>query len=317
VRALVLGAGSIGSRHARNLARAGVEVVVHDPDGARVSALVAEGVATAVDDRTAAQADLAIVATPTAQHVEDLRWGLERGMHVFVEKPLGATRRDLESARALMAGAGGRAVMVGCNLRFTEGFRLLAKEVGEAGRLLSVEAAFGWHLPSWRPDADYRRSYSASRAMGGGVILDAIHEVDYVLSLAGPVAAVSAAWRNSGALEIDVEDVAELTLAHAGGVLSHIHLDYLQPAYTRWCRATATDATVTWDYAAGCVRRLQPGRVEVLADGLDQDANAMYVAELDHFLAAVQDGSPTLNDLPTAVAALDVALTALEKGAPG
>ena len=45
---------------------------------------------------------------------------------------------------------------------------------------------YGWWLPAWRPATDYRSQYSAQRSLGGGIVLDAIHEIDYALALAGP-----------------------------------------------------------------------------------------------------------------------------------
>ena len=48
-------------------------------------------------------------------------------------------------------------------------------------------------------------------------------------------------------LEIDVEDVAELVLRFAGGVLGSIHLDMVQATATRTCRIIGTEGTIEWD----------------------------------------------------------------------
>jgi predicted dehydrogenase len=275
--------------------------------------VVEGGLGANLSARDDVDADFVVVATPTASHVSDLEWALARGLHVFLEKPLGATRADLNRARELIPAS--RVVMVGCNLRFTEGFRCVESHLADVGRLLSVDSTFGWYLPGWRPGQDYRRSYSASRALGGGVILDAIHEIDYVGALAGPVSGVAATWTNTGSLEIDVEDLAELTLRHESGVVSQIHLDYLQRTYTRSCRVVGSEATLHWDYASGSVELLTPSNSRSLLKDADRDENEMYVAELAHFVDAVATASPTANDLGTATAILEVALTALERGA--
>jgi predicted dehydrogenase len=110
MRAPVLGGGSIGARHPRNLASLGVEVIVSDPalDRAR-SVTGARGASIA--DRNEASADIAIVATPTIEHPADLEWCLARAMHTFVEKPLAATLEGLGRAVA-SAGASDRVTMV-------------------------------------------------------------------------------------------------------------------------------------------------------------------------------------------------------------
>ena len=59
-------------------------------------------------------------------------------------------------------------------------------------------------------------------------MLDAIHEIDYALALAGPAEHISGDCVSTGVLDIDVEDVADITLRHRAGVQSHIHLDYLR-----------------------------------------------------------------------------------------
>ncbi len=319
MRALVLGCGSVGTRHAKNLVGLGVDVVVHDPDAPRAVALgETPGITVATDPEQAAGIEITVIATPTHRHAADLEWTLRRGSHAFVEKPLGATRADLARGVQLGLAHPDRVVMVACNMRFTDGFRTLMEHLSSIGQIVAVSADFGWYLPNWRPEQDYRAGYSAHRDQGGGVILDAIHEIDYVLALAGPVTDVDAMWRPGVTLGIDVEEVAELTLRHAGGAISSLHLDYLQPRYTRSCRVTGQDGTLLWDFAEHRVERWTVGSTqsEVLLKDADPDVNAMYVAEMAHFVAAVQSGGATVNSTGNAAAVLDVALTALERGAP-
>jgi len=318
MRALVLGCGSIGRRHARNLHALGVDVAVSDVDEARARGIAAEIGARATGRGDVDGVDVVVVATPTVNHVADLAWALDRGADVFVEKPLGASRADLDRALELARKHDDRHVMVGCNLRFTRGFELLRAHLDEVGRPAAMLVDFGWWLPAWRPRQDYRLGYSAQRALGGGIVLDAIHEIDYTMALAGPVDQASARWICSGALEADVEDVADITLRHSSGVQSHLHLDYLRRTYTRSCTVMGDEATLRWDFAAGRVDIAREAGTEpgIIGEGLDVDRDAMYVEEMQHFLAAVADGCAPCNGIREAAATLDVALTALERGAP-
>ncbi len=162
------------------------------------------------------------------RHPEDLEWCLARGMHTFVEKPLAATREGLARAVASVT-ATDRVTMVACNLRFTEGYRAVQANLCRIGRLISIVADFGWYLPSWRPGDDYKAGYGAKRSSGGGIVLDAgIHELDYVLDLAGPISVVGGIWTASGSLGIEVDDAAEMQLGHVNGCISQIHVDYLR-----------------------------------------------------------------------------------------
>jgi len=315
MRALVLGCGSIGRRHALNLRELGVDVVVFDTDADR-SAAVSLDVGAAVMSRDEAVADLVVVATPTAHHVEDLEWALERGAHVFVEKPLGASRGDAVRAVELGEAHSSQAVMVGCNLRFTEGYALLRDHLPVVGRPAVFLVDFGWWLPSWRPQQDYRTGYGIWQRLGGGIVLDAIHELDYTISLAGPVESVRSQWTRTGILDGDVEDVADLTLRHRSGAHSHIHVDCLRRTYSRSCTVIGADGMLTWDFARGRVEVVrEPGSPpEILGADLDGDHNAQYVAEMSHFLQVIGDGMRPTNGVAEAAATLDVALTALEDG---
>jgi predicted dehydrogenase len=314
MRALVLGCGSIGARHARNLASLGVEVIVSDPAADRARAVAGE-LGAIIADRNEASADLAIVATPTVEHPADLEWSLARGMHTFVEKPLAATREGLSRAVA-SADASDRVTMVACNLRFTEGYRSMRSNLARIGRIISIAADFGWYLPAWRPGRDYRAGYGATRATGGGIVLDAgIHELDYVLDLAGPVSFVAGLWTASGSLGIEVEDAAEIQLRHVNGCISQIHVDYLRRAYTRTCTLVGADGTLVWDVADGTVTvTREPGEPPLEVSELDRDRNTMYVEEMRHFLKSVATGHNEVNPAPSAAATTAVALQVLEQG---
>jgi len=315
MKALVLGCGSIGARHTRNLVSLGVDVTVSDPRIERAEALAAEmdvAVAPATDG---VEADIAIVATPSIQHPADARRCLERGMHTFVEKPIAATYEGLEVAVGA-ADSSSRVTMVGCNLRFSAGYRALRDLLPTLGRIVSVVADFGWYLPAWRPRDDYTASYSARRELGGGVILDAaIHELDYVIDLAGPVSSVAGMWTASGSLGIEVEDAADIQLRHRSGCISQIHADYLRRTYTRTCTLVGAEGTLVWDLARGSVT----ATYAVDSDGvgvsdLDLDRNTMYVDEMRHFLSAAAAGRNEVNTVGQAAATTALALRVLELG---
>jgi spore coat polysaccharide biosynthesis protein SpsF len=318
MRALVLGCGSIGSRHAANLTTLGVDVFVSDIEVHAADALAARCHATVVTRQAAPACDLVVVATPTSEHIRDLQWALERGADVFVEKPLAASREGLARARALAAGHPNQNIMVGCSLRFSEGFAALAENLAAIGRPVSLVADYGWWLPSWRPRSDYRSQYSAQRALGGGIVLDAIHEIDYTLELLGPVDDVFGRCASTGTLEIDVEDVADISIRHRNGVQSSIHLDYLRRRYSRSCMVIGTDGEITWDVPRGVVEltRQAGAKPELLAVSVDSDPNTQYMTEMRRVVATVGTrGAVTWNNVDRASAAVEVAMTALHGAA--
>jgi len=241
MKALVVGTGSIGQRHLRNLRALGVErLLAVDPAEERRNRIVQELGAEAfdtLDDALARRPQVVLICTPPHLHTPAAQQALTVGAHVFIEKPIAASLDGLDELLA-EARRRSRHVCVGYNLRFNPGLRQLKAmlDEGRIGRILAIRAEFGQYLPDWRPARAYRDSYSA-RASEGGVLRDLIHEIDYAGWLFGWPEGVSARLRNLGRLGIEAEELAQLSWElPAGGVVS-VTLDYLTRPSRRLMRA--------------------------------------------------------------------------------
>ena len=321
MKLLVIGCGSIGRRHARN-ASAKAEVAVFDTDAAKTAALETVQAFDSLEAALDWGPRGAIVAVPNALHLSIAHACIEAGADVLIEKPIAHSLRGVADFLAQAEGLG-RQVFVACNMRFHPGPASLRRALGSIGRPLFARAHFGNYLPNMRPGVDYRQLYCARRETGGGVILDGIHELDYVAWLLGPVSEVRCAASKLSDLDLDVEDYAAITLQHRGGARSEIHLDYLQQVKRRGCEIVGTEGTLVWASEGkapeACSVRLyrrDVGRWEELLEDRDLDADAAYRDMLDAYLAAIgggeaepERGAPLLsgreamNDLSVALAA--------------
>jgi predicted dehydrogenase len=282
----VIGAGSIGRRHAQNLIEIGADVTLSDPDADRAGSVPGARPAPGSLDALPA-VDAVVVASPTSLHAHHAAWALERTAAVLVEKPLVTTEHEA----APLLGHLDR-VMVGYNLRLVDGVRRFVELVhaGRLGRPLSFRLWFGSWLPDWRPAVDYRSTYSAQRALGGGVLLDAIHELDLLVWLAGDgeFEVVGAVVDRVGPLEIDCEDTVKAVLRHRSGTPAEVSLDYLARAYRRGIEVIGTEATGRLDWASATIQVGTSGgeeRIEVSVD-----AAAAYKEEAARFLAFAAAG---------------------------
>lgn len=290
---LVIGAGSIGRRHAANLSALGARVVVSDPDPRRTAEIGGLEVASVVEG----PADLldydgVVVASPTRFHAIHVRWASAAGLKMLVEKPLAM---DRESIVQLRSSTDPSEIMVGYNLRCFEPVRAFVDLVrrGTCGEVLWGRAWFGSYLPSWRPTVDYRTTYSARRELGGGVLLDATHEIDLLLWMApSQLRVVGASMRNSGLLDIDVEDTVCAIFETEEGVPFELSLDYLSRRYRRGLEVVGSDATVRLDWAR---RTLEvedgDGTHPEAPTGLDWNLDRSYHLEAAIFLEWLQDGA--------------------------
>lgn len=277
MKVAVLGQGSIGRRHTGILRDLGCEVTTFDP--------VAGGGA-ATEDAALAGADAAVVASPSSEHERQALAAIAEGVPVLVEKPLALTAEGAARVQGA-AELAGVPVDVAMNLRHHPGVLGARDALGEVGRIVRASAWCGSWLPGWRPGTDYRDSYSARRALGGGVLLDAIHEIDYVLLLLGPWRQVAGMTAHASSLEIDVEDVALVHIEHESGALSSIALDYLDREYHRGCRIVGEEGTIDWDWTRATVRVTGPEglRSERPAPA---DVAPTYLAQMERFLGVAR-----------------------------
>lgn len=320
--ALVAGCGSIGQRHLRNLRGLGVtRLAACDPDAARTAEVAAElGIPTFAEYRAALAAtspDVVFVCTPPSLHVDQARQAVAAGAHVFIEKPLASSLDGVDDLIA-SARAAKRVCQLGYNLRFDSGLKLVHDLVarGQIGRVLWARAEYGQYLPDWRPGRDYRSSYSAQRRLGGGVLLDVSHELDYVMWLLGrPTQVVGMAGR-VGALDVDVDDCATVLLRFPGGAQADVHVDFLQRDYSRSCKLAGEQGTIVWDFGAKEVRLFDAHKGSWEVRPYPDGPNDMYVAEVRDFLRCVDGGFEPVVDLAQGRAVLELALHAECGGKP-
>ena len=297
LKALVAGGGSIGRRHIANLRT--LEPSAHitlwrqhtPPSEADKEIPGTDQIVYSLAHALASDPALAIVAGPATTHVATGLVLAAAGIPLLVEKPLSHERQGAEqlveccrTQRTLL--------MVGYNLRFYGPLQKLRRALveGQIGRPISIRAEVGQYLPDWRPGQDYRRGVSARHELGGGVVFELSHELDYVCWLAGAVQSVMSMTGRLGGLDIDVEDLAEILLRFQSGTIGSIHLDMANRCLTRSCRVIGTEGTLVWNGLDHSVRvwRAQSSAWADVYPSSFVERNHMYLAELSHFLNCVR-----------------------------
>jgi predicted dehydrogenase len=322
MKVLIIGSGSIGARHLRNLRSLGVDALaVVDPDPQRRELARREGARELFHDVAAGldwRPHVVLITSPSHLHVEQALKAAERDCHLFIEKPLSHSSAGL---RALAEAVDRRRLvtLVGCNMRFHPGpakvKELLAS--GKIGRVLFARVHTGSYLPGWRPAHDYRNSYSAQARMGGGCILDCIHEIDLARWYLGEVREVFCVAERRSVLELDTEDVALLVCRHSDGALSEVHLDFIQRTYERGCQIAGAEGSIFWDFRDGTVRLYEAaGEIwSVFRQPEEFQVNQIYVDEMRHFLECVERRRPTTLPVAEAVRVMALALAAKRSAA--
>jgi predicted dehydrogenase len=298
-RLLVVGLGSIGTRHAR-IAREtapGLQVMALRHRAGGQTPDVVDHCVSDIEAALAFKPQLAVIANPAPYHIEAATPLARAGVHLLVEKPFAHTASGAESLVQECA-TRGLTLAVGYNLRFSASlaqFRELLHQ-GVVGRVLSVRAEVGQALATWRPNADYRQTVSARASLGGGVLLELSHEIDYLRWIFGEIDSVTAVLRRQSSLEIDVEDTAHLLIqfrAPSGEtpIMGALTMDFVRADAMRSCTAIGEKGTLRWDGT----------RVELFTHGASEwttlfahkaERDETYRAEWSNLLDAIAGHAP-------------------------
>ena len=326
MKLLVIGCGSIGRRHAVNAAMLAQTAVVDTrPEAAADCARESGAYAfTTPEEAFAWEPDGVVVATPHRSHLAVARKAIAAGAHVLIEKPLSHTLDGVADLLELALRAE-RRVYVVCNMRFHPGPATLKAQLHRIGKPLFARAHVGNYLPAMRPGRDYRELYAARRSEGGGVVLDAVHEIDYLTWLFGGATSTSCRARKLSNLDLDVEDHALIAFTHADGVESSAELDYLRMRKSRGCEIIGSEGVLHWhsdgrDPERCIVRYFAAGATEweSIAEVSAVDTAEPYRALMRAFIREIE--APGTTPIATAregAAVLATALGALESSAAG
>ena len=304
----IIGLGSIGCRHLRLLRELRPELIiiaVRSGKGKKViEEKLADTVVYSLEDAIKHGIEAAIIATPAVYHIQQATVLMEKGIHILLEKPLSHSLDNVNKLLKVQKKSKSVA-LVGYCLRYNSGAlkfhgMLNNKKIGQ---ILSVQMNCGSYLPDWREGQDYRQSVSAKSDLGGGVLLELSHELDYIRWFFSDMRSVYANIQNSGTLEIDVEDSVDMIFESKKGLSISVHLDFNSRSNRRSCVARCSNGDLIWDAVNN----------EVLwrpADGpenvkiFQNDRDYIYKEQLKHFFDCIENNNPPSVSIYDGVAVL-------------
>ena len=294
-RMAIVGLGSIGRRHLRVLkkTRPEIEVVLvrsgHGGDWPEKD-MASFNVRT-TEEAVSIGVDAAIIASPAPMHVEQARILIKAGVPILIEKPLSVSTAGVDELAALSEEKNVK-TLVGYVLRYSDSFQYFQKMVksGTAGEPLFVRVECGSYLPEWRPGQDYRKTASAKPVLGGGVLLELSHELDYANTLFGPLECVNAIVKNTGSLGLDVEDFAHMAFVSKFSRFPVIlSVDFCRRDAVRASSVHGTKGSLFWD---GINQKVtwQSGGGMVETETFSIERDEMFSRQIEHFLRCVESG---------------------------
>lgn len=213
---LVIGAGSIGERHIRNLWQLGYKNIsvfrqrnlpFRDISNAEVNVI------TDWKEIEKQNFFAAFICTPTSQHMQQSISCLQENMHVFMEKPLSHNTDGFHQLQYTVA-ASQKYFFMGYMLHYHPFLQQVKNYILENtfGTLNSFETTWHSYLPHWHPWEDYRKSYAANRDAGGGAALTLCHDVELMLWMCAGLKHYKTKFSYCEELQVEVDTGAKIDL---------------------------------------------------------------------------------------------------------
>lgn len=242
--------------------------------------------------------DVIFITNPTEYHLETLEKFHHKGHHFFIEKPL-VSIHQLERAKRFKR-RNKSIYYVACPLRYNAVIQYIKSNI-DPSDVISVRSISSSYLPDWRPGQDYRKTYSAHKAFGGGVSIDLIHEWDYLTYLFGMPVNILCSIGKKSDLEIDSDDYA-VYIGEMRDKIVELHLDYFGRSTIREIQLITKEDTIIGDIVGSNIRWLKTGRFIEFHEERDDYQRR----ELEYFLDLISGTEKTTDDYNNAIRVLNM-----------
>lgn len=260
LRVGIIGTGAISYKHAQAYRNIGYQVTVCtdiNPEAGRKFAAThgAEFLSSYEEVCRHPEVDFVDVCTFPDFRLEPVQAASAHGKHIQVQKPMAT---NLDTARQMIETARSAGIRLGVvsQHRFDDASLFLTRALadGRLGKILQADAYVKWY----RSPEYYSRPIKGSwKVEGGGALINqAIHQVDLLLWLAGPVRQVAGFWQLGARHKIESEDVISALLRYESGATGVIQASTaFYPGYTerieihgtKGTAVVAGDKLITWD----------------------------------------------------------------------
>ncbi len=281
---LFIGLGSISTKHIKDLAsitnKRGIEcevTVLRRKTGELPQELLSYNI-TQITELDSSVYDAAFITNPTNLHFQIMEKLKGKTKFYFIEKPI----FEITDYDWKILGINEKNAYVACPMRHSEVYKKL-KEIVDTNKVFSARLICSSYLPDWRPNIDYRKNYSAIKALGGGVTLDLIHEIDYMAGLFGLPEKVMNIHGKYSDLEIDSDDLS-VYIAQYKDKLCEVHLDYFGRKYQRKCELYTSKCSYVADFKSETIE---------VSDGTvlncQRDDKTNLYREMEYFVNFITD----------------------------
>ena len=294
----IFGSGSIGLRHLTNLIKLRKELKIssiyaYDSSNKRGFLGADKNFTFTQDFKLAAEGcDVAFVCVPTHMHNQTINKVLKyTRCHFYIEKPLSNNIKNcLNTLNKISKTRKKTAVgyMLVNHPLILETEKLLKKK--RIGKIIFARAECGFYLPNWHPWEDYRKFYMASKAQGGGVLLDTSHEINYLQRLFGKVSKIQGLVGKFSDLDITSDDLSLSILKFKkNNIIGNVHLDLLQFEKSRTFKIIGTKGVIEGCFSKNTLKIYDNLKKKYFVKNIKYNFNNIYYTQLRQFWALIKN----------------------------
>ena len=284
---LVVGLGSIGTRHVSNLINIGCNLGIYSYQNRIISSEKGITYEPNLSNDVLKKYDAIVIANSTEKHLVVASMCVEENKPFYIEKPLSNNFEGIDSInrkiiKEKLHTKVGYMMRAHPNLLFIKDFIKKNQR-----KIYHVTSTVGQWLPDWRPNTDYRKCYSAFSEYGGGVIYELIHELDTSYWLFGEIDELFCFKDKVSDLEVNTEDFAQIIMKTKAGFTIDVKLDYLKSVYKRDIEIIMDGMLIFWNFVEGTVTlidKLNPKGVIIHQTSENFTRNSMFVDLMGQFL---------------------------------
>ena len=304
MKILIIGIGSIAQRHIKIIKSYDPSFKIYALRSSKNSIKIA-GVIDFFDLKEINfKPNFIIISNPTALHEKSILDCFSFNCPLFIEKPVLSNFNNANKIKEII-NKNKIITYVACNMRFNGALLFLKNNLSKLNlRINEINIYCGSYLPSWRPNSDFRKSYSSFSEMGGGVHLDLIHEIDYCIWLFGNPNSVRSIKRSNSSLKINSVDYSKFDLEYDTFNAS-INLNYFRRDSKRELEIISQNDTLIVDLLNNSIySKVQ----KIYIYNEEFNINDSYKNQFSYFIDCIKSKKDTFNNFEYGLNVLKIAL---------
>ena len=241
-----------------------------------------------------------IVASPANYHIKHSLFFAKKRFHILVEKPL-TTNKTLLNSFLSEFKKNNFIFHVGYNMRFLTSIIMMKKiiKTKKYGDIVHANITAFSNFINWRPNKNYKTTVSALRDLGGGVVNELSHEIDYMIHLFGfPYKSISRIMYNKE-YKFDAEDSCNSRFLYKKFKVN-LFLNMLSSFEKRTCFVKFKNASVLMDIQKNIIQIYKKEKIHKVYS-LNHTMEDTYTKQIKYFIKKIKNKKYNLHEIENSI----------------